>query len=134
MNDPSEGHLYVASLRDAPSVHQQPRVDLRQWQVSALTGGALVLNGFITDSPTIRTTTPIVAVENGHVITLSGRAYRLLGEPANDPDALDLIAQKMALAGHSHFQDVTAAFVLHLRDAEHKAREAKKCVSLSCRD
>ncbi|WP_213959586.1 hypothetical protein [Variovorax sp. dw_954] len=101
--------LHVGALRAAPSVEEQPIVELCQWRAYALEGN-VILNGFFPDSPTIRTTTAVATVVDGYVVTSSGRRYLLIGEPSQDLLVLALLEEKMRLAGHANFVDVSAAF------------------------
>lgn len=108
--------LNLGSIRPAPPVEQQPLMELLQWRVFALPDGALVLNGFLAERPTVRTTTPIVSVTGGEVVTSSGRRYRLIGAPASDPEVLAILADKMTWSGLPCYIDATAAFERRLRE------------------
>ena len=96
-----------ATLRDAPSVTEQPTMTMVQWRVLELTDGARVLAGMLAEQPTLRITTAIVTHEGRQVTTSSGRAYTLFGEPSSDPDVLGCIAQEIVLLGYVVRDDVT---------------------------
>lgn len=99
-----------ATLRDAPSVTEQPKMTMMQWRVLELSDGAKVLAGMLIDQPTLRIATAIVAHESSRFMTSSGRAYTLLGAPCSDPDVLVCIAQQLALLGDSVKRDLTEEY------------------------
>lgn len=116
MNENPRVYLHLGCMRAAPSVEQQPFVELLQWRVFALPDGALLLNGMLAERPTICTTTPIVSVAGCEVVTSSGRRYRLIGAPASDPEVLAIMADKMICSGLPCYTDVSAAFEDLLRE------------------
>lgn len=78
--------ITFANDRDAPTVDEQPQVEVDSWRLLRAPEGTLhlvTLRALSEQGGTVRVTTPITVVdqEAGIVTTSSGRRYTLMGPP-----------------------------------------------------
>lgn len=105
-------HVNPASVRQAPSVADQPTAVLLQWRIVRLLNGGCVLVGCLEGSSALRITTPIVRFEGRRVWTKSGRRYELLFDPATNEETLGLLCERLATSNHFGYIDVTEQFLV----------------------
>lgn len=103
------------NLRMAPPVQLQEMVMIREWRLVELRNGTCVLVGVVgpstspTSPVTYRMSSPIAAADAATrtMQTASGRVYQLIGPPALDRPAREMILRRLLLAGHGDAEDVT---------------------------
>lgn len=90
----------ISNVRDAPSVDQQPLVQMQHWRVFLVAGQRHLL-GWVSEGITTRMTSPICEVRlfARQLVTSSGRLYELDGPPTEDPDRLMVLAARLIAIG-----------------------------------
>jgi hypothetical protein len=101
--------LRIVNRRPAPSVEEQPDMQLIQWRVLISGSHHIHLIGFLLERPTIRLTTAVLSLWEREAITSSGRHYTLVGEPGEDGEARALIELRAIELGPG-WRDVTAFY------------------------
>lgn len=91
--------IRIANERDAPSIHDQPQMDVHSWLMLKSTTGELhlvTLRDRDVDGGVVRLTSPMASIDNSArvVATSSGRQYLLMGPPA-----IETLEQQVLLAG-----------------------------------
>ncbi len=94
--------------RDAPSVTEQPVVQVNSWRVVEAKNGNRHLAAVLDRGP-LRTTSPIATFNpaTAELTTTSGRKYELLGPPEARQPQLALLAANVARVGLSDSVDIS---------------------------
>lgn len=105
--------IWTANERDAPSIHDQPRMEVQSWLVLKSTIGELhlvTLRDRDVDGGVVRLTSPIASIDNSArvVTTSSGRQYLLMGPPASEALEQQVLLAGAARLGLSDANDFSA--------------------------
>lgn len=100
------------AIASAPTVQEQPRLEISDWAILESGCGDQYLMGLHTYQSRLRLTTPIASFQAaGRLIqTKSGRIYELLGPPTQDPTVLLVMAVHAIRVGLSMTGDVSSEF------------------------
>lgn len=105
--------ILTANERDAPSVNEQPKMEVHSWLMLKSSTGEqhlVTLRDRDMDRGVVRLTSPIASIDNSArvVTTSSGRQYSLLGPPASDALEQQVLLAGAARLGLSEVSDVSA--------------------------
>ena len=104
--------------RDAPSVAEQPTLEVGCWRVIEAADGHRHLLAVL-DSGVVRITSPLTGVseETGALITRSGRRYVLVFPPETREPQISLLLENAACVGLTGFVDISESLWRSIRDA-----------------
>jgi hypothetical protein len=104
----SNAYVLFLNERDAPSVEQQPRVNVHSWRAVKAMTGALHLSIHL-GGITLRITSPVATIllPEAIAVTSSGRAYWLNCPPETDDTLKRLILANAQRAGFPEHGDVS---------------------------
>lgn len=114
--------LDTSSIRPAPSVLSQSQMQLLEWRVLALQDGNRILVGFLPGGTTMRSTSPLVALDpiRRTWITQSGREYQTVGAPSADIQLIDAFKGFVSAGGvNGDISDVTEEFLPTMQSPIH---------------